>query len=82
MKKYAAEIAGKVDCVAMLEARGFLLGTLMALHLNVPCVPVRKKGKLPGKVAQLEYSLEYAKVIINCILFYFCVWIMKVIGSL
>jgi len=73
LKKYAAEIAGKVDCVAMLEARGFLLGTLMALHLNVPCVPVRKKGKLPGKVAQLEYSLEYAKVIINCILFYVCV---------
>lgn len=83
LKKYAVEIAGKVDCVAMLEARGFLLGTLMALHLNVPCVPVRKKGKLPGKVAQLEYSLEYAKVIIiNCILFYVCVWTMKVIGSI
>lgn len=64
LKKYAAELAGKVDCVAMLEARGFLLGTLIALYLNVPCVPVRKKGKLPGKVAQLEYSLEYAKVII------------------
>jgi adenine phosphoribosyltransferase len=68
LKKYCNEVAGKVDCVAMLEARGFLLGTLMALYLNVPCVPVRKKGKLPGKVAQLEYSLEYAKVII----FYLC----------
>lgn len=64
LKKYAVELAGKIDCVAMLEARGFLLGTLMALYLNVPCVPVRKKGKLPGDVAQLEYSLEYAKVII------------------
>jgi len=63
LKKYAIELSGKVDCVAMLEARGFLLGTLMALYLNVPCIPVRKKGKLPGKVAQLEYSLEYAKVI-------------------
>lgn len=62
MKKYAVELKGKVDCVAMLEARGFLLGPLMALHLNVPCVPVRKKGKLPGQVAQLEYTLEYAKV--------------------
>lgn len=68
LKKYAVELDGKVDCVAMLEARGFLLGTLMALYLNVPCVPVRKKGKLPGKVAQLEYSLEYGKVIIICIL--------------
>lgn len=77
MKKYATEIAGTVDCVAMLEARGFLLGTLMALHLNVPCVPVRKKGKLPGKVAQLEYSLEYAKVIIDCILFIYEIWKYK-----
>lgn len=75
MKKYANEVAGKVDCVAMLEARGFLLGTLLALHLNVACIPVRKKGKLPGKVAQLEYSLEYAKVI-RCLLvivFYLCI---------
>lgn len=63
LKKYSYEVAGKVDCVAMLEARGFLLGTLMALYLNVPCVPIRKKGKLPGKVTQLEYTLEYAKVI-------------------
>lgn len=62
LKKYAAELTGKVDCVVMLEARGFLLGTLIALYLNVPCVPVRKKGKLPGKVAQLEYTLEYGKV--------------------
>ncbi|XP_025425848.1 uncharacterized protein LOC112694558 [Sipha flava] len=65
LKKYCNEVAGKVDCVAMLEARGFLLGTLMALYLNVPCVPVRKKGKLPGKVAQLEYSLEYAKDVLE-----------------
>lgn len=68
LKKYAVEINGKVDCVAMLEARGFLLGPLMALHLNVPCVPVRKKGKLPGKIAQLEYTLEYAKVNTNFII--------------
>jgi len=65
LKKYAIDLAGKIDCVAMLEARGFLLGTLMALHLNVPCVPVRKKGKLPGKVAQFEYTLEYAKDVLE-----------------
>lgn len=64
MKKYADKFAGKIDCVAMLDARGFMMGTLLALHLNVPCVPVRKKGKLPGKVVQLPYSLEYAEVII------------------
>lgn len=72
LKKYAVELVGKVDCIAMLEARGFLLGPLLALHLNVPCIPVRKKGKLPGKVAQLEYSLEYAKVII---LVLFVLWL-------
>lgn len=72
LKKYAVQLAGKIDCVAMLEARGFLLGTLMALYLNVPCVPVRKKGKLPGKVAQLEYTLEYAKVIICIFMFDKC----------
>ncbi|XP_050522805.1 adenine phosphoribosyltransferase-like [Daktulosphaira vitifoliae] len=65
LKKYALDLKGTIDCVAMLEARGFLLGTLMALYLNVPCVPVRKKGKLPGRVAQLEYILEYGKDVLE-----------------
>ncbi|XP_050440937.1 adenine phosphoribosyltransferase-like [Adelges cooleyi] len=65
LKNYAVELNGKIDCVAMLEARGFLLGTLMAVHLNVPCVPIRKKGKLPGRVEQLEYTLEYGKDVLE-----------------
>lgn len=48
------------DCVAAIEARGFLLGTAVAWHAGVPLVPVRKAGKLPGPVHTRSYGLEYA----------------------
>ena len=51
----------KVTCVAALEARGFLFGPLVAVKLGIKFVPVRKKGKLPGPVAQFTYDLEYGK---------------------
>uniref|UniRef100_A0A0P4VTL8 Adenine phosphoribosyltransferase n=1 Tax=Scylla olivacea TaxID=85551 RepID=A0A0P4VTL8_SCYOL len=47
------------DVVVGLESRGFLFGTPLALALKVPFVPVRKKGKLPGEVKQVSFSLEY-----------------------
>ncbi len=50
---------GKVDAVVVLEARGFFFGTPLILSMNVPCVPIRKKGKLPGKTIAMEYALEY-----------------------
>lgn len=49
-----------VDVVIGLESRGFLLGPLVALRLNKPFVPIRKKGKLPGNVMQMSYNLEYS----------------------
>ncbi|XP_050440932.1 uncharacterized protein LOC126845934 [Adelges cooleyi] len=61
LKKYAETLRGKVDCVVMLESRGFLIGPIIALHLNVPCIPVCKKGNLPNPVIELSYSLEYGK---------------------
>ncbi|KAL1502718.1 hypothetical protein ABEB36_007822 [Hypothenemus hampei] len=51
-----------IDCVVGLDARGFLLGPIVALELKVPFVPIRKKGKLPGKVQSLKYDLEYGQV--------------------
>lgn len=48
-----------IDVVVGLEARGFVFGPQIALSLQVPFVPVRKRGKLPGKVAQIDYDLEY-----------------------
>ncbi len=48
-----------VDFVAGLEARGFILGGAVACRLGKGFVPVRKRGKLPGKTARHEYALEY-----------------------
>ncbi len=45
--------------IASLDARGFLIGSVVAYKLNLPLVLVRKKGKLPGKVLQEQYTLEY-----------------------
>ncbi|MDQ1294862.1 MAG: adenine phosphoribosyltransferase [Actinomycetota bacterium] len=49
----------KVDLVAAVEARGFLLGAPLALSLGAGLVPVRKKGKLPGETVTARYDLEY-----------------------
>ena len=48
-----------IGAVVGLEARGFVFGPQVALELQVPFVPIRKKGKLPGKVAKIDYDLEY-----------------------
>ena len=42
-----------------MESRGFLLGMPLALELNIPFICIRKKGKLPGEVSGVSYSLEY-----------------------
>ncbi|CAB0008711.1 unnamed protein product [Nesidiocoris tenuis] len=52
-----------IDAVIGLESRGFLFGPQIASILGVPFVPARKKGKLPGELIRLEYSLEYGTVI-------------------
>ncbi|KAI0847071.1 adenine phosphoribosyltransferase [Daldinia vernicosa] len=47
------------DVIVGLEARGFLFGPSLALRLNRPFVPVRKKGKMPGACRTVEYKKEY-----------------------
>ncbi|KAJ2980723.1 hypothetical protein NUW58_g6871 [Xylaria curta] len=49
------------DVIVGLEARGFLFGPTLALRLNRPFVPVRKKGKMPGACRTVEYTKEYGK---------------------
>ncbi len=49
----------KIDKVAGLEARGFIMGGAVAQSLGVGFIPIRKKGKLPGKTICQEYNLEY-----------------------
>jgi adenine phosphoribosyltransferase len=53
-------IAGtKIDKIAGIEARGFILGGAMAHQLSAGFVPIRKKGKLPHETVRVAYSLEY-----------------------
>ena len=49
----------KVDRVAGIEARGFILGGAIAHQLAAGFVPIRKKGKLPHETVRIAYSLEY-----------------------
>lgn len=49
----------KIDVIVGLDARGFLFGFAIAAELGIPFVPIRKKGKLPGKCQAFEYKLEY-----------------------
>jgi len=51
----------EVDLIAGPEARGFVVGAPLAYSLGLGFVPVRKSGKLPGKVVTAEYNLEYGK---------------------
>jgi adenine phosphoribosyltransferase len=49
----------KVDQVAGIEARGFILGGAVAHQLSAGFIPIRKKGKLPRDTVSIAYSLEY-----------------------
>jgi len=51
----------RIDKVAGIEARGFILGGAVAHQLSVGFVPVRKKGKLPWQVLGEDYALEYGR---------------------
>lgn len=49
----------KIDKIAGIEARGFILGGAIAHQLSAGFVPIRKKGKLPHDTVRVAYSLEY-----------------------
>ncbi|MFZ4743558.1 MAG: adenine phosphoribosyltransferase [Limnohabitans sp.] len=55
----------KPDVVAGLDARGFILGAVVAYELNVGFVPIRKKGKLPFTVVEETYELEYGSATVE-----------------
>ena len=55
----------KIDAVAGIEARGFILGGAVADRLKCGFVPIRKKGKLPAKTIGQDYTLEYGVDVIE-----------------
>ncbi|HEY1880721.1 MAG TPA: adenine phosphoribosyltransferase [Caulobacteraceae bacterium] len=58
----AAPLMGeRIDKVAAIEARGFILGGAVAHQLAAGFVPLRKRGKLPHKTRAVEYALEYGR---------------------
>ncbi|SEV90514.1 adenine phosphoribosyltransferase [Cognatiyoonia koreensis] len=59
---YAGE---PIDRVVGLEARGFILGGAIAHQLSLGFVPIRKKGKLPGKTIAQPYVLEYGEAVME-----------------
>ncbi|MDE3121092.1 MAG: adenine phosphoribosyltransferase [Paracoccaceae bacterium] len=55
----------RIDKVAALEGRGFILGGAIAHQLSRGFVPIRKKGKLPGATIAQDYKLEYGEAIME-----------------
>ena len=51
--------AKKIDQIAGVEARGFIIGAALACKLGVGFVPIRKSGKLPAQTVGHDYALEY-----------------------
>ncbi|KKR36767.1 MAG: Adenine phosphoribosyltransferase [Parcubacteria group bacterium GW2011_GWF2_40_10] len=49
----------EIDVIAGIEARGFIVGAILANRLGKPFVPIRKKGKLPYRTVSQTYILEY-----------------------
>lgn len=55
----------KVDAISGMESRGFLFGMMLAVHMHVPFIMVRKAGKLPFDKIRKEYELEYGTSVIE-----------------
>ena len=59
------EVGMRPDVVAGLDARGFILGSVVAYELGLGFVPIRKKGKLPFTTVEETYELEYGSATVE-----------------
>ena len=57
--EHIEETHGDVEMIMGLDARGFILGPLVAQRLGIGFSPIRKAGKLPGETLQASFTLEY-----------------------
>lgn len=55
----------KPSAIAGLDARGFIIGSVLAYELNVGFIPIRKKGKLPFTTVEETYELEYGSATVE-----------------
>lgn len=53
----------EIDLVIGLDSRGFLFGPIICMEMGKPFLPIRKKGKLPGKVLQQACTIEYGEAV-------------------
>ncbi|WP_163834135.1 adenine phosphoribosyltransferase [Spartinivicinus ruber] len=58
-------VDAEITHIGAMEARGFLLGSVIAYELNKPLVLFRKQGKLPTKTIAEEYDIEYGKAVLE-----------------
>ena len=49
----------KITKIIGIDARGFIFGSVVSYSSNIPFIPIRKKGKLPGDIYKKKYKLEY-----------------------
>ena len=56
-----SSIFKNADAIISIDARGFIFGTAISFYLSKPMVLARKPGKLPGKLINRSYELEYGK---------------------
>jgi adenine phosphoribosyltransferase len=61
----AQAVVPGTEAIAGIESRGFLFGMALAMQLELPFVPIRKQGKLPGNTAYVNYELEYGHATIE-----------------
>lgn len=55
----------RLDLIAGIDARGFIVGSVLAYELNLGFIPVRKKGKLPSATVAEDYTLEYGNATVE-----------------
>ena len=60
-KMSSSEIVKSSEAIISIDARGFIFGSAIAFHSSKPMIVARKPGKLPGKIVEQKYNLEYGE---------------------